>query len=81
MSNSQNKSGFASVIIVLLVILFVLAGIGSCSDSGGLGEGADTVRCSYCGKVIRSDGRNIHATPVYNGGVLKCDYCGHNTKY
>lgn len=39
----------------------------------------DTVRCSYCGKVIRSEGKNIHGTPLYNGGTLKCDYCGHKT--
>jgi len=68
-----------SIIIIVIIIILVLAGIGSCSDSSG--GGADTVRCSYCGKVIRSDGRNIHATPVYNGGVLECDYCGYKTKY
>ncbi len=39
----------------------------------------DTVRCYYCSKVIRSDGVNIHGTPKYNGGVLVCDYCGHET--
>lgn len=38
----------------------------------------DTVRCYYCGKVIRSNGVNIHGTPKYNGGVLECDYCGHS---
>lgn len=79
MANKQNKSGMGSIIIIVIVVFLILAGIGSCS--GDSEKGADTVRCSYCSKVIRSDGRNIHATPMYNGGVLKCDYCGHKTKY
>lgn len=79
MANNQNKSSMGSIIVIVIFIVLILAGIGSCS--GDSGERADTVRCSYCGKVIRSDGRNIHATPVYNGGVLECDYCGHKTKY
>ena len=47
----------------------------STNDDGYL----DTVRCVYCSKVIRSNGKNIHGTPIYNGGVLVCDYCGHKT--
>ncbi len=79
MANAQKKSSVKEIIAIVAIIFLILAGIGSCSDNSG--ERADTVRCSYCGKVIRSEGRNIHATPIYNGGVLKCDYCGHKTKY
>ncbi len=39
------------------------------------------VRCSWCGKVIRYDGVNIHAEVVLNGNTLKCDYCGHKTNF
>ena len=38
----------------------------------------DQIRCYYCGKVISSGGRNIHGKSMYNGGVVKCSYCGTN---
>ena len=39
----------------------------------------DEVRCYFCSKVIMSDGEYIHCKPIYNGGVVECDYCGHKT--
>ncbi len=33
----------------------------------------DNTRCYFCGKVIQSEGRNIHCAPV-EGGLL-CQYC------
>ena len=33
------------------------------------------LRCRWCGKVIRHDGKNIHCTSA--GSNLICDYCGH----
>ena len=36
-----------------------------------------SVRCSYCGKVIYSDGSAIHCTHKYLN-TYKCDYCGHS---
>lgn len=66
----------------ILIIAVALWSIGTVFGGGGFSksrEYKDTVRCSYCGKVIRSDGVNIHGSPVYNGGTLKCDYCGHKT--
>lgn len=41
----------------------------------------EEIRCSWCGKVIRYDGYNIHATEVLNGNTLECEYCGHKTNY
>ena len=68
-------------IITILVILMLLGMIGSCSGgSSSSNKYQDTVSCSYCGKVIRSGGVNIHGSSLFNGGVLKCDYCGHKTK-
>lgn len=36
-----------------------------------------SLRCYWCGKVIRHDGKNIHCTSA--GSHLICDYCGHTT--
>ena len=84
MANQNNKkiSGGMVLIIIFLIIWIV----GACSGGSGKSSSkyngtTDTVRCSYCGKVIRSNGRNIHATTVLNGNTLKCDYCGHKTNY
>lgn len=33
----------------------------------------DNTRCYFCGKVIQSEGRNIHCAPVKGG--LQCQYC------
>lgn len=33
----------------------------------------DNIRCYFCGKVIQSEGRNIHCAPVKGG--LQCQYC------
>ena len=48
-------------------------------NSGTSGSTAGTVRCSYCGKTIISGGVKIHCKPIYNGGVVVCDYCGAKT--
>lgn len=75
MSKSKNKF---QVIIIIAIIITMLLFLGKCVPNTN--EAKDTVRCNYCSKVIRSDGKNIHGKPLYNGGVLECDYCGHKTK-
>ena len=36
-------------------------------------QNGDNTRCYCCGKVIQSEGRNIHCAPVEGG--LQCQYC------
>ena len=72
----KKKVNLKNILIILTIIisLYLVFGLNNNHTSP-----SDTIRCSYCGKVIRSDGRNIHATPIYNGKTLKCKYCGHKT--
>lgn len=65
------------IVIFVAVLWLIGTFFGGCSKSSKSYK--DDVRCSYCGKVIRSGGVNIHGTPIYNGGTLKCEYCGHKT--
>lgn len=75
---TKSKAGsILGIVIATIVAVFIIWQIGSFFTSGGSSGKASTVRCWYCGKVIRSNGINIHATEVYNGGVIECDYCGH----
>ncbi len=76
-ANTPKKSNkLISIICVIVGLVFLGQCVSCCSDEP---EGyKDNVRCSWCGKVVRSNGRNIHGTPIYNGGVLECDYCGHH---
>lgn len=72
---NQNKSHTGILIFAIIVVVVFL--FNQCSSQNK--EYKDTVRCSFCSKVIRYNGTNIHGTPIYNGGTLKCDYCGHKT--
>ena len=67
------------VLLVLLISIFLIQIFSACGSDNKSVEYEDTVRCSWCGKVIRSDGKNIHGKPVYNGNTLECEYCGHKT--
>lgn len=70
---------FKKILLVLLISLFFVYILSACGSGNKPVEYEDTVRCSWCGKVIRADGKNIHGKPVYNGNTLECDYCGHKT--
>lgn len=67
------------VILAIVIIIMLFSLVGRACDSGTSGSTAGTVRCSYCGKTIISGGVKIHCTPIYNGGVVVCDYCGAKT--
>lgn len=73
-TNKKKNYQFIIIIITIIVLIFLL---GKCVPKNN--ETKDTVRCSYCSKVIRSGGKNIHGKPIYNGNTLECDYCGHKT--
>lgn len=79
MTNDNQKSGSSGLIaIVILVVFVLLCALGSCSSSGSSDRSSSgSVRCSYCGKVIYSNGRAIHCTNKYLN-TYKCDYCGHS---
>lgn len=81
-NGNQNKDGeIVKAVKYVIIVIIALWLIGTIFGGGSSKPRTykDTVRCGYCGKVIRSEGRNIHGTPLYNGGTLKCDYCGHKT--
>lgn len=79
-SNQKQGKSSASTYIILAIVLLLLfhSCFGGSSSSGG-DSYKSTVKCNYCGKVIRSGGVNIHCTSKYNGGAVECDYCGHTT--
>lgn len=80
MANNNQKSGGGGLIaMVVLIIIVLLYALGSCSGGSSSSGGSSTgsVRCSYCGKVIYSDGASIHCTHKYLN-IYKCDYCGHS---
>lgn len=77
-NNQKSSGGAGSVLIVIAIIVVMLYALGSCSGgSSSSGSSGGSVRCSYCGKVIYSDGRAIHCTHKYLN-TYKCDYCGHS---
>ena len=73
----QKHKNFKSFLIIAITIIVLISSLGKCVFNDTAPK--DTVSCSYCGKIIRSGGRNIHGTPIYNGNTLKCEYCGHRT--
>lgn len=73
----KKKVNLKNILIILTIIISLCLVFGL--NNNNHTSPSDTIRCSYCGKVIRSDGKNIHATPIYNGKTLKCEYCGHKT--
>lgn len=79
-NNSKNSSIFIIIGFIIALIIIILTINNNANKSNDSAHLISDVRCSYCGKVIRANGRNIHGTLVYNGNFLECEYCGHKTK-
>lgn len=69
---------FASIITLGIIIYVIISGINKQNESSTY---LSDVRCSWCSKVIRANGRNIHGyITSFSDEFLECEYCGHNTK-
>ena len=69
---------FAGIITFGIIICLIISGITSQNESPTY---LSDVRCSWCSKVIRADGINIHGhITSFSDAFLECEYCGHNTR-
>lgn len=69
---------FAGIIALGIIICVIISGINKQNESPTY---LSDVRCSWCSKVIRANGRNIHGhITSFSDEFLECEYCGHNTR-
>lgn len=72
--HNKNKI-FIMTILAFIGVIFL---INSCSGNNTSSKSSSgSVRCSYCEKMIYSNGKAIHCTHKYLN-TYKCDYCGHS---
>ena len=82
--NKFNKR-FSIAICLFFVISVIIVGSAFFKSDSSNQSGTTTylsdVRCSWCSKVIRANGRNIHGhITSFSDEFLECEYCGHNTR-
>lgn len=81
-----NKIRIRGMIPYIIVGFFIIVGIITfvskmVDSSTNQPTYLSDVRCSWCSKVIRADGKNIHGhVTSFSDEFLECEYCGHNTK-
>lgn len=68
----------AGIIVLGIIICIIASGINRQNEPPTY---LSDVRCSWCSKVIRANGKNIHGhVTSFSDEFLECEYCGHNTK-
>lgn len=76
MKKHKNKILF----ILLVIIIIFYYWVDNLGKNDSYSSDSDEIRCYYCGKVISSGGKITHGDSMYNGGVVKCQYCGKKNR-